>query len=131
MTQMISSLLTRSSDRGLLDRVLLGRGLLAGRFPDIRRDAIRQAREQARRSLDLDRIGAGAMGFVQRMAQRAGSQLDSFATRLDERLTYKTGEVTGPGTLTCTQCSQQLSFEQATRIPPCPKCRGTNYRRGY
>lgn len=100
----------------------------------LRRDfqeAVRQAGKQTRRSLDLDRIGVGILGFVQKMAERAGSQLESFASKLDERLTYKTGEVAGPGTLTCTRCSQHLSFDSASRIPPCPKCRNTTFRRGY
>ena len=100
----------------------------------LRRDfqeAVRQAGKQTRRSLDLDRIGVGILGFVQKMAERAGSQLESFASKLDERLTYKTGEVAGPGTLTCTQCSQHLSFDSASRIPPCPKCHSTTFRRGY
>ena len=100
----------------------------------LRRDfqeAVRQAGDQTRRRLDLNRIGAGVMGLVQRMAQKAGSQLDSFASKLDERLAYKTGEVAGPGTLTCTQCSQQLVFDAATRIPPCPKCHNTGFRRSY
>jgi hypothetical protein len=95
------------------------------------REAIHTAREQTRRSLDLDRIGAGVLGFVQKMARKAGSRLDSFAKDLDERLAYKTGEVAGPGTLTCTACGQQMHFESATRIPPCPKCRQTAFRRGY
>ena len=100
----------------------------------LRRDfqeAVRHAGEQTRRSLDLDRIGVGVLGFVQKMAERAGSQLESFASKLDERLTYKTGEVAGPGTLTCTQCPQQLAFDSASRIPPCPKCRNTTFRRSY
>jgi hypothetical protein len=100
----------------------------------LRRDfqeAVNAARQQTRKSLDMDRIGAGILGFVQRMAQKAGSQLDSFASRLDERLTYKTGEVAGPGTLTCTQCAQQMHFSAASRIPPCPKCRNTTFRRSY
>ena len=94
-------------------------------------DAIRLTREQARKKLDVDRLGVGVLAFVQRMAQKAGSQLDSFASRLSERLTYKTGEIAGPGTLTCQNCGQQMSIESASRIPPCPKCRGTGFRRSY
>jgi hypothetical protein len=94
-------------------------------------DAIRITREQTRKKLDLDRLGVGVLAFVQRMAQKAGSQLDSFASRLSERLTYKTGEIAGQGTLTCVNCAQQMSIETASRIPPCPKCRGTSFRRSF
>ena len=94
-------------------------------------DAIRLTREQTRKKLDIDRLGVGVLAFVQRMAQKAGSRLDSFASRLGERLTYKTGEIAGPGTLTCLNCGQQMAIETASRIPPCPKCRGTGFRRSY
>ena len=94
-------------------------------------DAVRLTREQARKKLDIDRLGVGVLAFVQRMAQKAGSRLDSFASRLSERLTYKTGEIAGPGTLTCLNCGQQMSIESASRIPPCPKCRTTGFRRSY
>ena len=95
------------------------------------REAVRAAREQTRKSLDLERIGAGLLGFVQRMAREAGSRLDSFAKDLDERLGYSTGEVAGPGTLTCLHCGHPQHFDAAARIPPCPKCHETSFRRGY
>lgn len=100
----------------------------------LRRDfteAVNAARQQTRKSFDLDRLGVGVIGFVQKMAQKAGSRLDSIAKDLDQRLTYKTGEVAGPGTLTCVQCGQTMQFASATRIPPCPKCRSTQFRRSY
>jgi isocitrate dehydrogenase len=95
------------------------------------REAIRITREQTRKKLDWDRLGVGVLDFVQRMAEKAGNRLDGFASRLGERLTYKTGEVTGAGTLTCTACGQQVILDGAARIPPCPKCRGTAFRRSY
>lgn len=100
----------------------------------IRRDwlnAIRYTREQTRRSFDLDRLQAGAMGLISRLAKSAGSQLEGFANRINERLTYKTGEIAGAGSLECIKCGQSLSFDKATRIPPCPKCRGTVFRRSF
>lgn len=100
----------------------------------IRRDwheAIRLTREQTRRSFDFERIQIGLLGTLSRLAQQLGSQLESFADRVNQRLTYRTGEIAGAGTLACRQCEQQLTFEKATRIPPCPKCRGTVFRRSY
>lgn len=44
-------------------------------------------------------------------------------------LPYQTGEVTGPGTLACTQCKQQIHFAKAGHIPPCPKCHATKFER--
>ena len=94
-------------------------------------EAIRITRDQTRRSFDLDRLQVGLLGLLSRVAETAGSQLESFARRLNERLTYKTGEIAGAGTLECQQCGQHLNFEKATRIPPCPKCRGTIFRRSF
>ncbi|MBI3993955.1 MAG: hypothetical protein HY342_11830 [Candidatus Lambdaproteobacteria bacterium] len=94
-------------------------------------EAIRLTRDQSRRSFDLDRLQVGILGLLSRFAETAGNQLESFARRVNERLTYKTGEIAGAGTLECQQCHQHLNFDKATRIPPCPKCRGTIYRRSF
>ncbi len=42
---------------------------------------------------------------------------------------YHTGEITGPGTLVCDQCSENLQFHRAAKIPPCPKCHATSFHR--
>jgi hypothetical protein len=42
---------------------------------------------------------------------------------------YHTGEISGPGTLTCDECGEKLHFYKAGKIPPCPKCHGTVYHR--
>ncbi len=100
----------------------------------IRRDwhnAIRFTGEQYRRKLELDRLQAGVLGVLARLAKSAGEQLEAFASQINQRLTYKTGEIAGAGTLQCDRCEQTLSFEKATRIPPCPRCHGTVFRRSF
>ena len=100
----------------------------------IRRDwlnAVQHSSEQTKKKLDLDRIQAGVLGVLSKIAQTAGNQLESFAAKINERLTYKTGEIAGPGTLVCTNCGQNLTVEKPTRIPPCPKCHATQFRRTY
>jgi len=42
---------------------------------------------------------------------------------------YHTGEITGPGTLTCDECGERLHFYKAGKIPPCPKCHATVFHR--
>jgi len=42
---------------------------------------------------------------------------------------YHTGEITGPGTLTCDECGETLHFYKAGKIPPCPKCHATIFHR--
>jgi len=100
----------------------------------LRRDwqeAARITQEKTRKNLDLDRIQVGLMGLLSRLAHSAGSQLESFSSKLAERLTYKTGEIAGAGSLECLGCGQHLQFDKPTRIPPCPKCRGAQFRRSY
>ena len=42
---------------------------------------------------------------------------------------YKSGEMTGIGTLKCTSCKQEMKFAKVSRIPPCPKCHKTSFER--
>lgn len=42
---------------------------------------------------------------------------------------YHTGEITGPGTLVCDKCGEELHFYKPGRIPPCPKCHATVFHR--
>ncbi len=42
---------------------------------------------------------------------------------------YHTGEITSPGTLICDHCGEKLHFYKTGKIPPCPKCKKTNFHR--
>lgn len=42
---------------------------------------------------------------------------------------WKTGEVTGIGTLECVECGELLHFHKTGHIPPCPRCNATTFRR--
>ncbi len=42
---------------------------------------------------------------------------------------WHTGEITGPGTLVCDACGEELHFHKTGRIPPCPKCHHTVFKR--
>ncbi len=53
----------------------------------------------------------------------------SLSDRLDSSLSYKTGEVTHGGAFTCTNCGAELHLKKPGRIPPCPKCAKTAFRR--
>lgn len=43
--------------------------------------------------------------------------------------TYHSGEVTGPGTLTCDKCNEEITFKSTSVIPACPKCGATTFIR--
>ena len=54
------------------------------------------------------------------------AMLAEHARHADE---YRTGEVTGVGTLECTACGKQMVFRKAGHIPPCPSCHKTSFHR--
>ncbi|MGR8933771.1 MAG: zinc ribbon-containing protein [Gammaproteobacteria bacterium] len=54
------------------------------------------------------------------------AKLDQYARSAE---TYHSGEITGPGTLTCEQCNEELTFKSTSVIPPCPKCSATTFIR--
>jgi hypothetical protein len=64
------------------------------------------------------------------VADQTSLQLREWAEQARRAPAYRTGEITGPGTLNCETCGEELNFLKAGRIPPCPKCGGTGYRRG-
>ena len=49
--------------------------------------------------------------------------------KLDSSLKYKTGELTHGGEFVCTNCEGKIRLKQPGRIPPCPKCSKTEFRR--
>jgi len=53
-------------------------------------------------------------------------ELERRASRAGE---YHTGEITGVGTLVCSQCGEALHFHATGHIPPCPKCHATTFAR--
>ncbi|MCW8935230.1 MAG: zinc ribbon-containing protein [Gammaproteobacteria bacterium] len=42
---------------------------------------------------------------------------------------YKSGEITGPGSLICTNCEQMIQFNTTGRIPDCEQCGGDVFKR--
>jgi len=49
--------------------------------------------------------------------------------RLGTSLIYKTGEITHGGEFRCTSCEGKIHLKKPGRLPPCPKCRNTEFRR--
>ena len=79
---------------------------------------------------DVELMERRMMEMFANVADRTRIELEKFANQAREAAFYHTGEVTGPGTLVCTECGEVLHFHKAGRIPPCPKCRASRYRRG-
>ena len=52
--------------------------------------------------------------------------IEEMATEFGE---WRTGEITGAGTLVCNACGQHIHFDKPGHIPPCPKCGDSHYHR--
>jgi hypothetical protein len=67
-------------------------------------------------------------GFLELLSEAADpTTLELLKLKQDAELAsiYRTGEITGPGTLACDKCGEKLHFHKAGKIPPCPKCHAT------
>lgn len=79
--------------------------------------------------MDLELIEWSLLDMFLSTADRTKLDLllmEENAKHVDE---YHTGEITGPGTLSCDACGEILHFHNSGHIPPCPKCHATDFHR--
>lgn len=77
------------------------------------------------KELSLDKSGA----FLLNVSKGLSEWAKSLSDKLDSSLSYKTGEVTHGGQFTCTSCGAEINLKNPGRLPPCPKCSKTDFRR--
>ncbi|MDE2430904.1 MAG: hypothetical protein KGM99_19460 [Burkholderiales bacterium] len=87
--------------------------------------------EEARERLHPSRLGAGAMASLAAMLDMTSSAIQSLKEMTQNAITYKTGEMTSAGTLTCHGCGQKVHLKETGHVPPCPKCSGTVFTKSY
>lgn len=87
--------------------------------------------EEAKERLHPSRLGAGALSSLATALELTGNALRSLSDKTKETLTYRTGEMTSAGTLTCQVCGQKVHLKTTGHVPPCPKCNGTLFNKGY
>lgn len=95
------------------------------------KDNAGKATEAVRKAIEPQRLAAGAQSAFSRILTSAAETLTELAERSEKSLEYKTGEITSPGTLTCKNCEAVMHMTKTTRIPPCPKCHKTVFRKSY
>jgi len=98
------------------------------------RDFIHMAgemRDEAKEKLDPSRLGAGALSSIAGLLRGAGSVLSDVANRADKNLKCRSGEVTSAGTLICIACGHEIHKKKTGRVPPCPKCHATEFKKTY
>lgn len=87
--------------------------------------------EEAKDRLNPSRLGAGALSSLATALDLASNALHSLSDKTKKTLVYKTGEITSAGTLTCQACGQKVHLKETGHVPPCPKCNGTLFNKGY
>ncbi len=78
---------------------------------------------------DMKLVEQRFLQMFELMVDRTQTELNRLADRAKGIEELHTGEVSAPGTLYCTSCGSELHFHKTGRIPPCPKCHATVYRR--
>lgn len=75
--------------------------------------------------LSLDKGGAVLLNVTRGL----GEWSKSLSAKLDSSLAYRTGEITHGGEFTCTGCGGEIHLKNPGRLPPCPKCSKSDFRR--
>ena len=78
---------------------------------------------------DLRLMEARMLDMFANVADRTRVELGKLAENARNASLYRTGEITGPGTLVCTGCGKALHFHKTGHIPPCGICHGTVFKR--
>jgi len=88
-------------------------------------------RDEARERLNPARLGAGALASISSLLHVASSLLSDAAGRAEKGLLCRSGEVTSAGTLNCIACGHEVHMRKTGRVPPCPKCHATEFKKSY
>jgi len=78
---------------------------------------------------DIELVENALLDIFAQMVDHTREALTEIEQRANALGEWKTGEVTGIGTLQCKSCGELLHFHHTGHIPPCPKCHGTTFRR--
>ena len=76
---------------------------------------------------ELSRDKGGA--FLLNITRGLSEWGQTVGQKLDTSLKYKTGEISHGGEFICTNCEGKIHLKHPGRIPPCPKCSKTEFRR--
>jgi len=94
-------------------------------------DSANKSKTNVKEAVDPKRIGVGAKSIFSRILSNTAETLSDWAKKSEDNLEFKTGEITSPGSLTCKGCGEVIHMKKTARIPPCPKCHHTLYRKSY
>lgn len=80
-------------------------------------------------SFDMQLVEERMLDFFARAADKTRLELNRLASQARRAQEYHTGEIASIGTLVCSDCGCEMHFKKTSRIPPCPKCHKTVFKR--
>lgn len=78
---------------------------------------------------DIEQIEQNIWDSLSLLVDKTTIELKQLKDRAERLGEWHTGEITGPGTLVCSACGEEIHFHKTGHIPPCPKCHATIYKR--
>ncbi|QBQ53611.1 zinc ribbon-containing protein [Nitrosococcus wardiae] len=79
--------------------------------------------------LDLELIEEQLLDTFSQVADKTQLELALWAEQARHAQDYYTGEIVGIGTFACLSCGERLHFHKPSRLPSCPKCHHTLFKR--
>jgi len=78
---------------------------------------------------DIDLIENFALDDFFSLADKTRVELAKLEQQAKMYHPYKSGDITGPGTLTCDACGKLIAFKSTSQIPECPECKAKTFTR--
>ena len=78
---------------------------------------------------DIELIEDRLLDLFGSVADRTRLEWLELEQRAHDGPDYHSGEITGPGSLLCKACGQEIHFHATGHIPPCPSCHGSQFVR--
>lgn len=89
---------------------------------------LRKTGENIKKGINPKKLSVNLRSTFARSMRNVADKLEEAAEKSEKSIEFKTGEVAGPGVLTCKECGAEMNFDAEKRIPPCPKCHKTLFR---
>jgi hypothetical protein len=115
---------TRREQEHLFDKMLVRVQALFGEAGERTAEALDAAIDTALSTI------ATAGEFASENAERLRNDLRRDVLHRDHpAMTFRTGEITTAGTLSCTRCGWTITNTRTSVLPPCPQCGETTFRK--
>jgi len=82
-------------------------------------------------SEEFQRFTNTSLGVISKVAKSVQNWASLLDEKIDDQITYHTGEVAGSGSFECKECGKTMQLKKSGRIPPCSGCKGSAFRRVF